>query len=45
MEFLIEAGAYLLVGMFLTGLAGSSLVAVITFVEDARTLLAAFTED
>ncbi len=45
MELLIEAGIYLLTGMFLAGLAGSLLVAVITFVEDARTLLAALTED
>jgi hypothetical protein len=38
MQLLIEAGIYLLIGMFLVGLAGSSLVAVITFVEDARIL-------
>ncbi|MGH9531940.1 MAG: hypothetical protein ACRD2Q_06070 [Terriglobales bacterium] len=45
MDAFITAGIYILEGMFVVGLAGSSLVAVITFVEDVQTLFAAIGED
>jgi hypothetical protein len=45
METLITIGIYLLQGMFVVGLAGSSFVAVITFFEDVRTLYTALDED
>ncbi|MGH9601173.1 MAG: hypothetical protein ACRD24_02185 [Terriglobales bacterium] len=45
MDTLITAGVYLLQGMFVVGLAGSLLVAVITFVDNIRTLFGALSED
>ncbi|MCI0354804.1 MAG: hypothetical protein L0099_07185 [Acidobacteria bacterium] len=45
MDILITAGIYLLEGMFLVGLAGSALVAVITFVQDAQILLSIGSDD
>ena len=45
MEILITAGIYVLEGAFLIGLAGSVMVAVITFVEDVQTLYSALSED
>jgi len=45
MESLITAGIYLLEGAFLIGLAGSVLVAGITFVEDVQLLFASGSDD
>ena len=44
-DTLITAGIYLLEGAFLVGLTGSVLVAVITFVQGARTLLRSDSDD